>query len=607
MDAYDIFKKLTKGVKFSREHNPKQRKENGTDISTKQIKTEKVETEIDHPKLNSNEDQITLLSGLQRVEKKGKKRKRDAEENEVKKRLLEKENINHYRNINNISVVGRHVPEPSKTFEDFQVDPDIIENLRKCNFEEPTAIQKQAVPLMLESRQILACAPTGSGKTAAFLVPIIMHLKHPERKGFRALILCPTRELAQQTQRECIRLSEGRGLRIHVISKIKKALAQYGSTSSHKFDILITTPNRLCYLLKQEPPAISLKNIEWLVIDEADKLFETGNRGFREQLDEILKACDGNDRKIAMFSATYTPVVAKWCVHNMKGLVRVTVGQRNAATDTVDQELLFVGNEQGKLLAFRDLVRKGLSPPVLVFVQSKERAQQLFNELIYDGINVDAIHADRTQLQRDNTVKAFREGRIWVLICTELMARGVDFKGVNLVINYDFPPSAISYVHRVGRAGRAGRKGKAITFFTIEDTVNLRSIAHVLKESGCEVPPYMLTLKKKSKKERKQLEKSAPKRDEIITKPIYERVKGGKRKKFMEILKREKERTKSGVIEKLKKKKHFAAKEGDSFGPTNAKKCSDTKKRRKSDAKVKNNKDINSKRKFKKVKENNKL
>ncbi|KAJ8946078.1 hypothetical protein NQ314_008978 [Rhamnusium bicolor] len=526
MDAYDIFKKLTKGAKFSRKPG-RLAKDDVGDVIKQEIHTKseiKRETEvIVQEEMKSVEDMnegnsITLLSGFNNTGRRGKKRKRgDAQYDERKRKLLDEEQVNHYRNLNNINVVGRHVPEPSKTFDDYKVDVDIIENLKKCGYKEPTPIQKQAVPLMLEGRQILACAPTGSGKTAAFLVPIIQALHNPQRKGFRALILCPTRELAKQTQRECVKLSDGRGLRVHVISKIKRALTQYGSNSSQKFDILITTPNRLCYLLKQDPPAVSL------------------TKGFRDQLDEILTACNGKDRKIVMFSATYTPIVAKWCVHNMKGLVRVTVGHRNAATDLVEQELLFVGNEQGKLLAFRDLVRKGLSPPVLVFVQSKERAQQLFNELIYDGINVDAIHADRTQLQRDNTVRSFREGRIWFLICTELMARGIDFKGVNLVINYDFPPSAISYVHRVGRAGRAGRRGKAITFFTIEDTVNLRSIAHVLKESGCEVPPYMLTMKKNPKKERKQLEKSAPKRDDITTTPWYERLKRGKRRKFREI------------------------------------------------------------------------
>lgn len=140
-------------------------------------------------------------------------------------------------------------------------------------------------------------------------------------------------------------------------------------------------------------------SVEWLVIDEADKLFEEGIRGFREQLDQIIKTCTSANLRIAMFSATQTVDVGRWCKHNMKSLVNVTIGTRNAATDLVEQELLFVGNEGGKLVAFRNLVQKGLHPPVLIFVQSKDRAQQLFQELIYDGINVDVIHADRTQLQ----------------------------------------------------------------------------------------------------------------------------------------------------------------------------------------------------------------
>jgi ATP-dependent RNA helicase DDX52/ROK1 len=138
------------------------------------------------------------------------------------------------------------------------VEEGIIDNLKKCGYVDPTPVQKQAIPVMLEGRNLLACAPTGSGKTAAFLVPIINDLKGPRKEGFRALILCPTRELAKQTQRECMRLSEGKAFRVHVINKINKALTQYGPNSSQKFDILITTPNRLCFLLKQDPPAISL-------------------------------------------------------------------------------------------------------------------------------------------------------------------------------------------------------------------------------------------------------------------------------------------------------------------------------------------------------------
>lgn len=321
---------------------------------------------------------------------------------------------------------------------------------------------------------MLACAPTGSGKTAAFLVPIIHHLKGPRKQGFRAVILCPTRELVKQTYRECIRLSEGREFRVHIISNAKQALEKYGAKSNQKFDILITTPKRLLFLLDQETPAINLSNVEWLVVDEADKLFETGNRSFRSQLKKITQACTNEKLRRAMFSATNTPDVTKWCKRHLKGVIYVTIGQRNAAASDVNQKLLFVGDESGKLTALRNYIKQGIPPPVLIFVESKERAHELFKELIYDGINVDLIHSNRTQTQRDNVVKCFREGTIWVLICTELMSRGIDFKGVNLVINYDCPTTAISYVHRIGRTGRAGHKGTAITFYTTEDQLYLK-------------------------------------------------------------------------------------------------------------------------------------
>lgn len=217
----------------------------------------------------------------------------------------------------------------------------------------------------------MACAPTGSGKTIAFLTPIIHDLKGPQKKGFRAIILCPTRELAKQIQRECLRLTENIGLKIHILSKMNQAEQKYGEKSNKKFDILISTPKRVCYLLNQEPPILDLKNIEWIIIDEADKLMEEGVNSFKDQLEQIINACINPLKKIALFSATYTVPVAKWAIKNLKNLIRITIGEQNSATDTVEQELLFVGSESGKLLAFRDLIRNGLQPPVLVFVQSR--------------------------------------------------------------------------------------------------------------------------------------------------------------------------------------------------------------------------------------------
>ena len=218
----------------------------------------------------------------------------------------------------------------------------------------------------------------------------------------------------------------------------------------------------------------------------------------------------------AFFSATLATEVEEWASLNFDNPASVTIGQRNSATDTVEQTLVYTGTEKGKLLAFRQLIEGGkLKPPVLIFVQEKDRAKELFTELIKEKIHVDVIHSERSQLQRDNTVRAFRAGQIWVLICTELMGRGIDFKGVNLVVNYDFPPSTVSYIHRIGRTGRGGRPGQAVTFFTDQDKTLLPNIACIVKRSGGEVPEYMLKLKKASRQDKRRLANSAVAREAI--------------------------------------------------------------------------------------------
>ncbi|KAJ8347722.1 hypothetical protein SKAU_G00263110 [Synaphobranchus kaupii] len=449
---------------------------------------------------------------------------------------LHQEKINRIRHQNRINVHGTDIPDPVSTFEELQeeyrLDPRIVQNIRAAGFQTPTPIQMQAVPLMLHRREILACAPTGSGKTMAFCLPLLAHLRQPVNKGFRALIISPTRELASQTHRELLKLSEGVGFRIHIIDKGSDAAKKFGPKSAKKFDILVTTPNRLIYLLKQDPPAVDLSSVEWLVVDESDKLFEDGKKGFRDQLATIFLACSSPHVRRALFSATFALDVEQWCRLNLDNLVSINIGQRNTAADTVEQELLFVGTENGKLLAVRDLIKKGFMPPVLVFVQSIERARELFHELVYEGINVDVIHADRTQQQRDNVVSSFRSGKIWVLICTALLARGIDFKGVNLVINYDFPTSAVDYIHRIGRTGRAGHKGRALTFFTEDDKPLLRSIANVIKLAGCPVPDYMIGFKKIHSKVKRQLQKKPPRRNTIRTTPRFLLKKGhGKSKR----------------------------------------------------------------------------
>ncbi|OCT94508.1 hypothetical protein XELAEV_18012181mg [Xenopus laevis] len=505
---------------------------------------------------STGDDSILWMSSLEAKLKdsKGKSKKKISMEKMEQQRL---EKINHFRNEQKIYIQGTDIPEPAATFQqleqEYKIHSKIMQNVKDAGFHTPTPIQMQAIPIMLHGREILASAPTGSGKTMAFSIPILAHLQCPKNKGCRALVISPTRELASQTQRELVKLSDGIGFRIHVIDKAAVAAKKFGPKSSKKIDILVTTPNRLIYLLKQDPPGIDLSSVEWLIVDESDKLFEDGKTGFRDQLASIFVACTSHLLKRAMFSATFAFDVEQWCKLHLDNVVSVSVGARNSAVETVEQSLLFVGSETGKLLAMRNLIKKGFTPPVLAFVQSVERAKELFHELIYEGINVDVIHAERTQQQRDNVIQSFREGKIWVLICTALLARGIDFKGVNMVINYDFPTSAVEYIHRIGRTGRAGHRGKAVSFFTEDDKPMLRSVASVIQKAGCPIPDYIKSFRKLQSKQKKRMIKRPLKRAQIRTTPKY-------------IL--EKAKRKRNIIKKnLKEKESKASSQGDHKQP----------------------------------------
>ncbi|XP_028396880.1 probable ATP-dependent RNA helicase DDX52 [Dendronephthya gigantea] len=581
VDAFDLFRRLSFGAKFDKKRveNSFKRLEGEDEnvLDGKQNVADAVDF-FGYRNLNENaseqvavEQEITQYKTKKKVKdgghgedgnkKRVKKRKRAVEENDHSELVskgksrkkkekhsieklseLQREKVNAFRNKHHIYVNGSDIPDPIECFTDldsqYALPHYLLNNVLESGYAQPTPIQMQAIPLLLQNRELLACAPTGSGKTAAFILPILYHLKEPRKCGFRCVVVSPTRELAQQIYREFCRLSKGKALRIHILTKAKANANNFGPKSSKRFDILVTTPNRLVHMLQQDPPAVNLEGVEWLIFDEADKLFEEGKDGFRDQIATIYQACSNPKIRRGLFSATLSNGIEEWTRVHLDNAVRITIGVRNSATDTVEQELLFVGQESGKLIAIRDIIQKGFEPPMLVFVQSKDRAKELFHELIYDGINVDVIHSDRTQSQRDNIVKCFRTGKIWVLICTELMGRGIDFKGVNLVINYDFPTSSVAYIHRIGRTGRAGRTGKAVTFFTEDDVVNLRSIANVIKSSGGEVPDWMLQIKKAPRKSKQKLSKVPVKRSSIKTVTKYDLNKAKKRREMIKSSKR---------------------------------------------------------------------
>jgi ATP-dependent RNA helicase DDX52/ROK1 len=477
----------------------------------------------------------------------------------------------------------------------------ILHNIEIGKWKEPTPIQMQVIPLVLQQRRdCIGCAATGSGKSGAFIIPALFlssashasfygvegspsnvekaqkrkkkqeHMQTTRESEIRTLIIAPSLELASQLHREVERLGTGKpgGISSMLLSKANAVHVIAGTAGGkHGLDVLVTTPLRLCDSIQK---GLSLDSVRLVVLDEADRLLDaTDGSNFVENTDDLGEAQpikggddDYNDSVQshsgsgqsqtflsqmdlilshvpvtairALFSATVTTHVRQLAESILRNPVDVAIATGfghgyGGANPDIEQELLFVGREEGKLLAIRQLVSRGqLRPPVIIFLQSQERAQALFGELVYDGIHVDVIHAGRSKSAREVAVANFRKGETWVLICTDLVARGVDFRAVNMVINYDLPSSGVAYVHRIGRTGRAGRKGKALTLFTEADFENLRTIANVMKQSGCEVPEWMLNLKKTQAKNH-----VAKRRPPIDTTPSYDKKKLHKKQQMI--------------------------------------------------------------------------
>jgi len=342
----------------------------------------------------------------------------------------------------------------------------------------------------------------------AFLVPALSILRVPGRLFARVLVVSPSRELAHQTLRQFELLRGKKPFKGRLLDK-----STASDQNLRRVDLAMATPLRLIQLLRDA--RVSLHHTQLLIVDEADKMFDTK---FVAQLDEILSNCTNKKLQIAMFSATLPDNIISLAESVMHQPSKISIGTPNSAARGIKQELMFVTSDEGKLTAFRQLVRDGrIKPPTLVFVQSKDRAQELFNELVFDGIYVDVIHADRTNAQRDALIESFRSLKVWVLICTDLMARGVDFKGVQVVVSYDFPQSSSAYIHRVGRTGRAGHAGEAITMFTTEDAKYLSVVIGVMRQSGCRLPDWLQGIKKLTPREKRRLQRNPLTRKSVST------------------------------------------------------------------------------------------
>jgi ATP-dependent RNA helicase RhlE len=363
------------------------------------------------------------------------------------------------------------------SFNDFGLAEPILRSLNEEGYVTPTPIQAQTIPLLLAKRDVIGIAQTGTGKTAAFALPILNHLAanrvRPQPKTCRVLVLSPTRELSGQIL-DSFR-TYGRHLRI------QSALAIGGVNMGPQVrqlaqgvDVLVATPGRLLDLAKSR--AILLDKVEVFVLDEADRMLDMG---FIHDIRKIVAKLP-KERQTLLFSATMPSDIAELARHMLKDPARVAVTPQATTVERIAQRIIHVdrGNKP-KMLA--DILREEKVDRVLVFTRTKHGADKVVRGLNNDGISADAIHGNKSQNQRERVLKNFRDGRLRTLVATDIAARGIDVEGVSHVINFDLPNIAESYVHRIGRTARAGAEGIAISLCSHDELPYLRDIEKLIR------------------------------------------------------------------------------------------------------------------------------
>jgi ATP-dependent RNA helicase RhlE len=336
---------------------------------------------------------------------------------------------------------------------------DVRAGVTALGYTKPTPVQEQAIPVALRGDDILACAQTGTGKTAAFLLPAMQLI--PTEGRIRALVVTPTRELATQIEEEALVIGEHTG---HSVLAVYGGVAYTTQLSRLRsgVDLLVATPGR--FLDLHNRGEIDLSGVEMLVLDEADRMLDMG---FWPDVRKILGLLP-TERQNMLFSATLSDEVLRVIGGVVKDAVRVDVSPASVPVDAVEQYLYPVAIEQKTELLVA-LLREIDEYRAIVFTRTKQRADRLTAALQSSGVEADTIHSDRSQSQRERTLKDFKRGKHALLVATDVMARGIHVEGVTHVINYDVPDSPDDYVHRIGRTARAGETGVAITLLSYEE------------------------------------------------------------------------------------------------------------------------------------------
>jgi len=366
------------------------------------------------------------------------------------------------------------------SFADLNLAPEILKALAESGYTTPTPIQAQAIPVVLQGHDLMAGAQTGTGKTAAFALPLLQKLlpfasssTSPARHPVRALILVPTRELAVQVEESVKAYAKHTHLRSLVVYGGVDIRTQTPHLKTG-VEILVATPGRLLDHIEQK--TVLLNQVQMLVLDEADRMLDMG---FMPALKRIL-ALLPRQRQSLMFSATFSDEIKRLSEDFLIYPTLIEVARSNAASENITQKVYLVAQyEKHALLAH--LLRGSDATQVIVFTKTKLTASHLAKQLQRDGVAADAIHGDKTQLERMQALEAFKQGKVTVLIATDVAARGLDIDSLPMVINYEIPHAAEDYVHRIGRTGRAGASGTAISLVAPEEERYLAEIEKLIK------------------------------------------------------------------------------------------------------------------------------
>lgn len=356
--------------------------------------------------------------------------------------------------INRAETVVEEVYTPNHTFADFKVDSKIKDNIAKKGFSIPSPIQDQTIPYALDGRDIIGLANTGTGKTAAFLIPTINKIL--KDKKHKAIIISPTRELTLQIQKECMELTKGLGI-FNVTCVGGAPIRAQMKNLEHPHNIVIGTPGRLKDLLDRKK--LDISDVTTVILDEADRMLDMG---FIDDVRYFLKHIP-EKRQMLLFSATMAKEIDALVHQFLKNPVKISVKTRETAK-SVDQDVVRVTDKTKKLEVLADLLKNKDFSKVLVFVETKRSVDRLHDELADRHFKVVSIHGDREHRDRMSALAAFSTGKAQILIATDVAARGLDISGVSHVINYEIPSSYETYVHRIGRTGRGASKGVALTF-----------------------------------------------------------------------------------------------------------------------------------------------